>query len=642
MDNSLNLALFSHLNATPDSDSRLLLAEVAAAYLIWLAPALLIIAWLRGSDRLKRPLLEAFIATILALAASWLIGTLWHTPRPFMVPVGQTFLEHSPAAASCPEPSTTDLAAIKGVGEQPALPSGREVVADGVVTGAFLGRDRLNGFYLQQATERGPVGLFVYTPAATASDAELVVPGKHVQLLARSGEHRGQIQLQRVERIAACASDQLPAPKEVEWPLDEEELSRLEGLLLAFPQALTVTGNYELARYGSLKLAAERLFRPTNTPEPTREREMLLLDDGSHRTFPSPIPYLNGEGTRRVGSRVEGLTGVLAHAFDAYRLHPTLEPHFEDANPRPAPLPAPEERLRVATFNVENYFTTLGQRGAADAEALERQRAKLAAAVKNMQADILALVEVENDPRALADLIEQLSERTGVRYRAVGGSADRGSDAIKVALIYRPDRVEAVSELHADNDRVHHRPPLAAFFRRREGGLEFGVVTAHFKAKSGCPPQGDIDRGQGCWNQRRVEQAQAMNAFLERLAAAEGHERLLLIGDLNAYGAEDPIRTLTGAGLVDLLAQELPPERRYSYVFRGESGYLDHALASPELAAAMAEVRPWPINADEPRFLGYDGPESATPHSRPDPFRSSDHDPVLVDLSPKEMGKGVQ
>ena len=540
-------------------------------------------------------------------------------------------LTAAPVAASCPEPSSANLAALKGV-EQPALPSGQEVIADGVVTGAFLSRDNLDGFYLQQATEHGPVGLFVYMPSATESDAELIAPGRHLQLHARTGEYRGQIQLQRVERIASCASDRLPEPKAVEWPLDEAELEALEGLLLEFPQPLTVTGNYELARYGSLRLAATRLFRPTNTPSETQERDILVLDDGSYRAFPSPIPYLDADGTRRVGSTIEGLTGVLTYAFDAYRLHPTRELLFEDANPRPGPLPEPGKRLRVATFNVENYFITLGQRGAADAEELERQRGKLAAAVEGLQADILALVEVENDSRALADLVEQLSERSGIRYHAVGGSADRGSDAIKLALIYRPDRIEAVSELYADNNRAHHRPPLAAFFRSVDGGPAFGVVTAHFKSKTGCPPRGDIDRGQGCWNQRRVEQAQAMNAFLDRLASAEGHERLLLTGDLNAYGAEDPIRTLTDTGLVDLMARALPPERRYSYVFRGESGYLDHALASPELAAAAAEVRPWPINADEPVFLGYDGPDNALPHFQPDPFRSSDHDPIAVDL----------
>ncbi|MCE8029868.1 phosphatase PAP2 family protein [Halomonas daqingensis] len=100
MDTTLNLALFAQLNAAPDSDPRLLLmAEVFAVYLIWLVPALLVIGWLRGSERLKRPLWEAFIATLLALAASWVIGWLWPTPRPFMMPVGQTFLEHAPTPA---------------------------------------------------------------------------------------------------------------------------------------------------------------------------------------------------------------------------------------------------------------------------------------------------------------------------------------------------------------------------------------------------------------------------------------------------------------------------------------------------------------------------------------------------------------
>ncbi|WP_229800764.1 endonuclease/exonuclease/phosphatase family protein [Vreelandella hamiltonii] len=108
-----------------------------------------------------------------------------------------------------------------------------------------------------------------------------------------------------------------------------------------------------------------------------------------------------------------------------------------------------------------------------------------------------------------------------------------------------------------------------------------------------------------------------------------GHERLLLLGDLNAYGAEDPIRTLVHAGMTDLIARHLPAERRYTYVFRGESGYLDHALASAELAEAVQQVHTWPINADEPRFLSYDQQPDDTP---PNPFRSSDHDPIAVDL----------
>ncbi|WP_089657982.1 undecaprenyl-diphosphatase [Franzmannia pantelleriensis] len=93
--NTLNLTLFDLLNAPPDTaSSSVLIAQLCAVQLIWLVPALLVVGWLRGSERLKRPLLEAFMATLLALAISYVIGLLWPTPRPFMVPVGESLLEH--------------------------------------------------------------------------------------------------------------------------------------------------------------------------------------------------------------------------------------------------------------------------------------------------------------------------------------------------------------------------------------------------------------------------------------------------------------------------------------------------------------------------------------------------------------------
>ncbi|PMR74733.1 undecaprenyl-diphosphatase [Billgrantia endophytica] len=100
MEMTLNLTLFERINAAPDIGTGwLLVAEFCAVYLIWMIPALLVAGWLRGSDRLKQPLLEAFMATLLALAVSWLIGMFWPMPRPFMVPVGQHFLEHAPTSA---------------------------------------------------------------------------------------------------------------------------------------------------------------------------------------------------------------------------------------------------------------------------------------------------------------------------------------------------------------------------------------------------------------------------------------------------------------------------------------------------------------------------------------------------------------
>ena len=73
-----------------------------------------------------------------------------------------------------------------------------------------------------------------------------------------------------------------------------------------------------------------------------------------------------------------------------------------------------------------------------------------------------------------------------------------------------------------------------------------------------------------------------MLAFIATRQAAAGDNDVLVIGDLNAYGMEDPIQALTGGGLVNEINRFLGPDA-YSYVFDGMSGYLDHALATSSL-----------------------------------------------------------
>ena len=522
-----------------------------------------------------------------------------------------------------------------------AIEQGRRVTVDGVVTASFPGRDGLNGFFIrgrEPAPDGLPAGLFVYAPGLEADQAARLEPGRWLRLTGRTGEFHGRPQLQRLEALLHCG-EEIGEPLAVTLPLPGvvAEPKRLEGVWVRLAEPLTVSGHHELARRGTLELTAGgRAFQPTNTADGVGaipEGRWLLLDNGSYGWGADPIPYLDEHGTRRIGDRVEGLTGVLTHAFDRWRLHPAEPPAFAAANPRPAPLKAPADgHVRVAAFNVENYFLTLGERGAATARELRRQRAKLLAAATELDADVLALVEMENDPVATEDFARRLAERTGAPWRRVATDrGEQGTDAIKVALIHRADRVERVGPAWRDDRRVHHRPPLVAGFRAVDGGDPFAVAAIHFKAKSGCPEQGDIDRGQGCWNQRRTEQAEALAGFLDDWRTA-GHPPVLIAGDLTAYGGEEPARTLAAAGKVDLLARALPPERRYTYVFRGRSGYLDHLQAHPDIAERAGYVTTHPINADEPRFLEFDDGGPGGHHYHPGPYRSSDHDPVVVDL----------
>jgi predicted extracellular nuclease len=112
---------------------------------------------------------------------------------------------------------------------------------------------------------------------------------------------------------------------------------------------------------------------------------------------------------------------------------------------------------------------------------------------------------------------------------------------------------------------------------------------------------------------------------------------LSIIGALNAYAKEAPLVTLTGAGYINLVEALVPPEQAYSYGFQGAFGYLDHALASATLRAQVSGVTIWHINADEPVALDYNtegkSASQITSLFAPSPFRSSDHDPVIVGLN---------
>ena len=192
-------------------------------------------------------------------------------------------------------------------------------------------------------------------------------------------------------------------------------------------------------------------------------------------------------------------------------------------------------------------------------------------------------------------------------------------------MIFKPGRVTPVGQtLSADPTQnpiygVFRRPPIGQVFEA--DGQRVAVVVNHCKSKSCGDASGvnaDQGDGQGCWNTLRVQQAEALLAFIGELQAQSGVQSALVLGDLNAYGEEDPIDALRASGLVDLLAQHVPEGRRYSYVHDAQAGYLDHALAIPALAATVTGATEWHINADEAEALDYrDG--NLAELFRPDP-----------------------
>lgn len=530
---------------------------------------------------------------------------------------------------TCGTPATHQIAQVQGDGDATPV-KGQTVRVDGVVTGDFQGADQLKGFFVQDPTpDDDPAtsdGLFVYS-------AQEVKPGDRVLVTGKAVEFNGLTELSPVTAVDVCGRGKV-APAGVRLPLtDGANLERYEGVLVRFGQNLTATETYQLGRYGELTVSADgRLFQPTDAHGSTQagnDARRLLVDDGSNVQNPPVIPHTDPRVVR-IGDSASGLTGVLGYGFGAYRLEPTRTAHFARANPRPErPRPVGGD-VRVASFNTLNWFTTLNKRGANTAAEQERQLAKLTAALRGLDADVAGLMEVENNgDTAVKALVDRLNAAAGAGTYSWVAHPDPGTDEIHVALIYKTTKVTPVGAARSSAEPVFERPPLAQTFQPAGGGTKFTLIVNHFKSK-GCGGATGADQdqgdGQSCYNARRVLQAKAVSA----LAANE--ENPLVLGDLNAYTAEDPVKVLTGGGLVGQTERFVRPADRYSYVFDGQSGELDHVLAGAALSRRVTGATIWHVNSDEPTFLDYNTEYNPPAFYQPDAFRSSDHDPVLVGL----------
>ncbi|PAU51093.1 ExeM/NucH family extracellular endonuclease [Pseudomonas indica] len=563
---------------------------------------------------------------------------------------------------------------IQGSGSASPL-ANQVVTVDALVVGDFQGADELKGFFIQEEdsdADGDPLtseGLFVYD-GGTGVDVRV---GDRVRVRGQVREFNGLTELTGALQVSIVARD-VPPPSAatIHLPLaSADALERYEGMRVRLDQRLTVSEVYNLGRYGEVLLSSGgRLWTPTNVVLPgaparalqaQNDLNRILLDDGRSGQNPDPIRYpspeLSAYDSLRVGDEVSGVDGVLDYTAGSYRVQPVRQPEFIAANPRSAQPERLDGRLRIASFNVLNYFNGDGQgggfptsRGASNAEEFQRQRDKTIAAILGAQAHIVGLMEIENDGygerSAIADLVIGLNAASprGQRYAFIEPGRERlGSDEIAVGLIYREDRVRphkaaAVLDSTVDPrfDDGKNRPALAQTFRERHSGERLTVVVNHLKSKgSSCDDVGDPDTGdgQGNCNLTRVRAAQALVDWLASDPTRSKDPDVLIVGDLNSYAKEDPITLIRSAGYTDLIAR-FAKGKGYSYVFSGQSGYLDHALASPSLARQVRGAAEWHINADEPRVLDYNlefksARQQALLYSA-EPYRTSDHDPVVV------------
>ncbi|MFB9965300.1 ExeM/NucH family extracellular endonuclease [Sinosporangium siamense] len=561
----------------------------------------------------------------LAVAALATLATLPH-PAAALSPV---------PSDACATPATHQIADVQGTGDVSPL-AGQTVRVEGVVTGDYQESGQLRGFFLQDPTpDDDPAtsdGLFAFAGTGLRD----VAPGDKVLVTGRVIEFNGWTELSPVTAVDVCGTGAVTAaPYRLPRP-SGATFEPLESMLVSFRGPLTVSEHYNLGRFGEVTVSSGgRLYQPTDRPgvDPDLNvRRSLLVDDGSNTQNPPVVPYTSPRVVR-LGDTALGVTGVLGYGFGQYRLHPTKPIEFLRTNPRlPRPLPV-GGNVKVASLNTLNWFTTLGSRGATTAAERDRQLAKLVATLKGLNADVVGLMEVENNGQTALDaLVTALNAEVGAGTYAALTHPAPGTDAIQVGVIYKPARVTPAGAARSSADPVFRRPPLIQTFTRTGGGTPFTMLVNHFKSK-GCDgatgPDTDQGDGQSCFNAERVRQAQATLGLIGDLDLVNP----VVLGDLNAYGEEDPLDTLEAGGLSSVTKRHVPALLRYSYVFNGLSGELDHAYVGRDLLKRVTGATIWHTNADESRILDYNTEYNPPALYKPDAFKASDHDPVLLGLN---------
>jgi predicted extracellular nuclease len=553
------------------------------------------------------------------------------------------------------------IGSIQGSGAASPV-QGQDVLIKGVVVGDFQ-TGGYDGYYVQDAGDGQPAtsdGIFVYAPGGTAVDA-----GDNVSVAGAVKEQFGLTEIVAADVKVCFGGAAIPEPAPLTLPASASQREALEGMYVTLPQQLAIGETFEYGRFGTITLTNGRLDTPTAVVEPGAAAVALAaanldnsitLDDGRGTQNPDPAIHPDGEvftlaHSFRSGDLVQNATGVLDYRFDAWGVQPTEGADFSVGNPRPA-VPDVGGDLKISSFNVLNYFTSIDPtpansgddsyyRGADTAEEFQRQQQKIVSALAEIDADVFGLLEIENNGTAVQALADALNAKVGAGTYVPVTTGVIGTDAIATAIIYKPASVTPVgahllmtSAIDPAWSDERNRPGLTQRFASTETGEEFVVSVNHLKSKgSACGESPDLGDGQGNCSAVRTAAATALTTWLNTTVAPDG--RAIVIGDLNSYDHEDSIDAFVAGGFTDL-EKQFNGEHAYSYVFDGQLGYLDYALAQPALLADVSGVSAWHINADEPSLIDYDMSFKLPAQDAlwaPDPYRSSDHDPVIVGLN---------
>ncbi|MDE1461613.1 ExeM/NucH family extracellular endonuclease [Spartinivicinus poritis] len=666
---------------------------------------------------------------------------------------------------SCTTGDVSLISQIQGPGKRsPFIPAGKRqsdnnVLVEGIVT--QLTSNRYQGFFIQEeiydedADPNTSEGIFIFGNPTVAVNV-----GDKVRVQGLVKEHYNETQLVlKQAQVCAQANQHQDSTRIVELAADTslQALEPYEGMQVRWQgdAALTVTKNYGFnfnSRRNDMVLTqGSPLYKPTQLfPALSEEAKQLakanqqnqITIETDHKQQNGVIsfypPFEPNQFYIRIGDTIDQLTGVIKYAYGQYSVIPTqliADNAFDHTHyPRQATPPIKQHgNLRVTSFNVLNYFNRVvpeaapnpannQNRGATSLADFTLQQTKIVNALIAMDADIIGLMEIENNGftansaiYSLVTALNQAMSNPDDHYQFIKPSSSTyiGNDAIAVGILYRPSQVALADTPHIvtmphqqftvtsteDKQRNFNKGQRDSLIQtfKTQSGETLSVVVNHFKSKgsmcledyleyavdgkipldsrgrvTGKPTASNyIDDLQGSCNELRVSAAYRLGEYLTQHKKSLG-DNILVLGDLNAYGQEDPLLTLTnfpanqaarpintavqtvlagkpwqapqtvttGYGLINLNTT-LHGNKTFSYSYEGELGNLDHALASPALANKVVDIVDWHINSVENSLFEYSRKYSGQLPKSDNLFSASDHDPIIIELQfePKQVIK---
>ncbi|AWV06350.1 hypothetical protein C9I47_0628 [Lysobacter maris] len=603
-----------------------------------------------------------------------------------------------------PEPPVAlTIAQIQGDGLVSAHVD-KTVITEGVVTALKYN----NGFFLQSANDDGnPAtsdGIFVYTGSAptVAVGDSLRVTGTVTEFTPFSDANQLSI-TELVSPTIEVLANGAALPAAIELTATDlgpdalpGALEKLEGMRVSVAEAIAVSGSGGRIDENDARASTDGVFHVTlpGIARPFREAGIGVLDaadipaDKNPPRFDTNPERLMVRSWGQIGSaplsvdadaQVAGLLGVLDYYSGTWALLPDVgtPPTVAGGRLPEAVNDASYDEVTIASFNMLRLFDEIADGNGATTltpEALDRRLAKAALAVCDYlkSPDIIGVVEVEN-----ARVLQLLSDRIDTSCPAapgyvpylepgndIGGinvgflvssrAVDGGLARVEVLDVTQFGKDTLLNNPNGSTSLLNDRPPLRLRARIHQDGSSAYPVTVivnHLRSLNGID---DFSPGSSGWattservRAKRGAQAAYLAGLVEQFQQNDPNERIVLVGDFNAFEVNDGYVDVMGivrgdaapadqvltwvdspltTPLVDG-SQLIPdPAERYSYVFAGNAQTLDHVLVNETLVmdSAMLEIDHPRINAD----FGVDNFDDATIA-----IRSSDHDPVRLRIA---------